>query len=74
MGAQQCIMTGGVTRGHNIVVEILVPTRRLVILPFHTYEGCMNCLILMKTLFSMNINIYKISDYYISPTIKNGVE
>ena len=51
MGAQQCLMIGGVTLGHNIVFEILVPTTKLLVIPFHTYEGCMNCLILVGALF-----------------------
>ena len=54
----------GQTPGHNIVVEILIPARRLSVLPFHTYEDCMNCLILVGALFSMNINFYKINDFY----------
>ena len=44
-------MIGGVTPGQNIVVEILVSTRRLPVLSFHTYEGCMNYLILVGELF-----------------------
>ena len=47
----------GQTSGHNIAVEILIPNRKLAVLPFHTYEGCMNCLILVGALFSMNINV-----------------
>ena len=54
MSAQQYIVIGGVAPGHNIVVEILIPTRRLSVLPFHAHEGCVNCLILVGALFSMN--------------------
>ena len=54
MSAQQYIMIGGVTPGHNIVVEILIPTRRLLVLPFHAHEGYVNCLILVGALFLMN--------------------
>ena len=57
MSAQQYIVIGGVAPfgGHNIVVKILIPTRRLSVLPFHAHEGCVNCLILVGALFSMNI-------------------
>ena len=55
MDAQQYIMLVESTPGHNIVVEILIPTRRLSVLPFHTHEACVNCLILVGSLFSMNI-------------------
>ena len=34
MSAQQYIVIGGVAPGHNIFVEILIPTRRLSVLPF----------------------------------------
>ena len=54
MSAQQYIMIGGVASGHNLVVEILIPTRRLSVLPFHAHEGCVNCLILVGALFSIN--------------------
>ena len=54
ISAQQYIVIGGVAPGHNIVVEILIPTRRLSVLPFHTHEGCVNFLILVGALFSMN--------------------
>ena len=64
----------GQTRSHNIVVEILIPTRILSVLPFHKYEGCMNCLILVGALFSMNINVCKINYCYTSPTRKNVIE
>ena len=50
MSAQQYI----VIPGHNTVVEILIPTRRFFVFPFHAHEGCMNCLILVGALFSMN--------------------
>ena len=55
MSAQKYIVIGGVAPGHNIVVEILIPARRLSVLPFHTHEGCVNCLILVGVLYSMNI-------------------
>ena len=55
MSAQQYIMIGGVAPGHNIVVEILIPTRRLSVIPFHTHEDCVNCLILVGALVSVNI-------------------
>ena len=54
MSAQQYFVISGVVPGHNIFVEILIPTRRLSVLPFHTHEGCMNCLSLVGALFSMN--------------------
>ena len=54
MSAQQYIVIGGVTAGHNIFLDILILTRRLLVLPFHTHEGYVNCLILVGTLFSMN--------------------
>ena len=54
MSAQQYIMIGGVAPIHNLVVEILIPTRRLSVLPFCAHEGCVNCLILVGALFSMN--------------------
>ena len=54
MSAQQYIVIDGIAPGHNIVVEILIATRRLSILPFHAHEGCVNCLILVGALFSMN--------------------
>ena len=54
MSAQQYIAIGGVAPGHNIVVEILIPTRRLSVLPFHAHEGCVNCLILVGTRSAKN--------------------
>ena len=45
MGAQQCIKISGVTLGHNIAVVILILTRILLVLSFHTYEDCMNYII-----------------------------
>ena len=39
---------------HDIVIEILIHTRILLVLPFHAHEGCVNCLILVGALFSMN--------------------
>ena len=54
MSAQQYIVIGGVAPGHNIVVEILIPTRRLSVFPFHASEGFVNCLILGGALFSRN--------------------
>ena len=54
MSDQQYIIIGGVTPGYNIVVEIMIPTRRLSILPFHAPEGCVNYLILVGVLFSIN--------------------
>ena len=54
MSAQKYIVIGGVAPGHNIVVEILIPNRRLSVFPFHAHEGCVNCLILVGALFSMN--------------------
>ena len=55
MSAQQYIVIGGVAPVYNIVVEILIPSRRLSVLSFHAHEGCVNCLILVGALFSMNI-------------------
>ena len=54
MSPQQYIKIGGVFTGHNIIVEILIPNKRLLVLPFHINEGCVNCLILVGDLFSMN--------------------
>ena len=54
MSAQQYIVISRVPPGHNIVAEILIPTRRSLILTFHAHEGCVNCLILVGALFSMN--------------------
>ena len=54
MCAQKYIVIGRVAPGHNIFVEILIPTSRLSVLPFHAHEGCVNCLILVGALFSMN--------------------
>ena len=68
MSAHQYIVIGGVTPSHNMFVEILIPTTRLLVLPFHTYEGCVNYLILGGALFSMQ-NMYKelIINSYSSP-------
>ena len=55
MSAQQYIMIGGVAPVHNIVIEILIPTKRFLVLSFYIHEDCVNCIILMGALFSMNI-------------------
>ena len=54
MSAQQYIVIGGVAPCHYIVIEILISIRRLSVLPFHAHEGCVNCLILVGALISMN--------------------
>ena len=54
MSPQQYIMIGGFFPGYNIIVEILIPNKRLLVLPFHINEGCVNCLILVGALFLMN--------------------
>ena len=47
-------MVDGIALGYNIIVKIVIRTSRLLILPFHTYEGFMNCLILVRALCSIN--------------------
>ena len=61
MSVQKYIMMGEVALGYNIVVEILIPTKRLSVLPFHTHEGYVNRLILVGALFSMNIYMQRIN-------------
>ena len=55
-------MICGVNARHNIILEILIAAKRLLVFSFLTYEGCMCGLILVEASFSMNI--YKCDNWY----------
>ena len=43
MGDQEYIIICSVSPCYNIVVEILISTKRLSVIPFHVHDGCINC-------------------------------
>ena len=76
MSAQQYIVIGGVAPGHNIVVEILIPTRRLSVLPFSYTWGLCELLNFSGSIIFNEHNICKelIINSYSSPTGKDVVD
>ena len=64
------------TPSHNIFVEVLIPTKKLLVLLFHGHKVCVNYLILVGVLHLMNKNISKelVINFHLSPIGKYVID